>query len=566
MKQVKSLLIIAIAGLIFAASPNMWGATFRFGDISIAAQPPLPGRSTHGYAEYSFIVQNSSTSKSHVVTLEIPKEEYSYGYHIYPLSRTVKIAPQTAVKLRLYQPYFPLNGRSVRVIVDGKEPAPNNDLAFSDSNMVGYNHEIEYLISKSAMSQNPPELQSNSGRVYVLSNIPVKEWSDNWLAFSRYSLIIVTSQDFEKMSIGTQNALINYAECGGILVIKGEPQVLNIWKKFKKTENRWNIYDAAFGKIYTTEESLNKIPHRSWNKVYRAASTVNTILSYPGNQSVSSANKSFSVIKRIKISPTIVFFIMLIFAIIIGPVNILILSRKKKKIWLLWTVPAGALIFTVILLLYALSSETWGGHTRSRTLTLLDENSRRAVSLGKLAYYYPVPPAGGLRFSNFTEISTYGASRSRRTYSVDWTNGQHLKAGWLTAKVPCQLMLRKNESRRERLEIQRHNGKLTVTNGLGAYIEKLSLWDFDNKHYLAENIKPGAKIELKQIALKCEKNNGLHYFLTSFSLLPYDSFNFIPGSYVAKLKRNPFVEPGREFSASHRDEATLIGIMRKELK
>ena len=223
-------------------------------------------------------------------------------------------------------------------------------------------------------------------------------------------------------------------------------------------------------------------------------------------------------------------------------------------------------MFTLVLLVYALGSETWGGHTRSRTITVLDENTRRAVSLGRLAYFYPIPPGGGLSFSPYTEVGTYGANRSNRLYAIDWTNGQHFKSGWFVAKTPCQLTVRKNEPRRERLEVKRHNGKITITNGLGAYIKKLTLWDFDRKSYTASNIKPGAKVELT-----AEKSNIKPFHLRTdklslrFDITPDSDFKFIPGSYVVKLRRNPFVEPGHKFSKNHIDESSLIGIMRKEV-
>ena len=558
--KLKYFLLFSLLCLI----PQINAATSQYGDISISSQAPLPGKSSHGYAEYSFILQNKSPSQSHQVTLELPYDEFGYGARIYPLSRTVNLAPGATMKLKLYQPHINLNGHRARVIIDGRDRSYQNRLSFSVSGLTGYGRDCEILITKTAMSKSPPELKSGSGHEYILANIPVGEWSDNWLAFSRYSLIIMAREDFDRMSAATRNALINYAECGGILMVSGDLGALNPWRSFKKTLGVWNIYSAGFGKIITTTQSFKKIPRTKWNQILRMATSFMT--SMKTEDSVSSANSSFPVVKKLNISPGIIFFIMLLFAILIGPVNIFILSRKKRKIWLLWTVPAGALLFTLVLLIYALSSETWGGHTRSCTLTVLDENTRRAVSIGRLAYFYPIPPGGGLRFSPYTEIGTYGANRSNRIYSVDWTNGQHFKSGWLVAKTPCQLTLRKNEPRRERLEIKRHNGKITITNGLGAHIKKLTLLDFNRKIYTASEIKPGAKVELtpEKLIGKAYRILNLDLDFTPHNLVLNENFGLVPGSYMAILKNNPFVEPGRKFSVNHRDEASLVGIMRKE--
>lgn len=538
-------------------------ATSQFGDISIASQAPLPGKSSHGYAEYSFVLENKSPSQSHQVTLELPYEDYGYGARIYPLSRTVNLAPGATMKMRLYQPFINLNGHRVRVIIDGRDRTYQDQLTFQPSYLNRYSNNCEILITKTAMSKNPPALKSGSGHEYILANISVGEWSDNWLAFSRYPLIVTAREDFDKMSAGTRNALINYAECGGILLVSGELGVLNPWRSFKKTLGDWNIYSAGFGKIITASKPFNQIPRNKWNQILRMTNAVVTALKT--DIPVSSANSFFPVVKKLNISAGTIFFIMLVFAILIGPVNIFILSRKKRKIWLLWTVPAGALLFTLILLIYALTSETWGGHTRSCTLTVLDENTQRAISIGRLAYFYPIPPSGGLRFSPNSEIGTYGINYSNRLYSIDWTNGQHFKSGWLIAKTPCQLTLRKNEPRRERLDINRHNGKLTITNGLGAHIKKLTLWDFDNKRYTASEVKPGAKIELTPTPPDGRsKTDDLYLDFSTNTLVLRDDFKLKPGSYTATLSGNPFVEPGRKFSANHMDNASLVGIMRKE--
>ena len=570
--RTRAFLLAALSGLMFFAAflPFAQAATLRYGDINISAQPPLPGKSSHGYAEYTFLIQNKSLERQHVVTLQMPKRDNGYGSRLFPLSRTVKIAPGATMKMRLYQPHITLPGYLVEVFVDRKSAGLNNTLPFSRSDMLGYTNDSEFLITKSAMSTNPPELKSGSGKVYVMSNVPVNEWSDNWLAFSRYPLIIATGEDIARMSSATRTALMNYVECGGSLIVGGRLDTLNsidaftAWKKFKKAERGWDVYNVGFGRVFTTSKTFKKIPRGNWNFIFRGTQFTKVILGEPGRTALSSANRKFPVVKKISYSPGIIFFIMFIFAILIGPVNIYILSKKKRKIWLLWTVPAGALVFTLIVLLYVLASENWGGYTRSRTLTLLNENSHRATSLGRLAYYYPVPPSDGLRFSDTTEISTYSGNNSGRVYAVDWTNGQHLRSGWLVAKTPCHLRLRKNESRRERLEVKRHGGKVTVTNGLGAYIKKLTLWDFDNKQYSASNINPGKTVELKPESSGGLRIYELNNYLNGFDLLPYRDFKFHPGSYLAELESNPFVEPGREASKTHRDEASVIGIMRKE--
>jgi hypothetical protein len=492
--------------------------------------------------------------------LEIPSNDHGHGSRIYPLSRTVRIAPRGRVKVNLYQPYINIAGGYITVIIDGRERSSLNPLPLLRSDLTGYHNEVGILISKAVLPRTPAK---HPGYSYILSNIPVEEWSDNWLAFSRYPMVIVTGSDVDRMSAGTRTALVSYAECGGILVLDEDRSDINSWRKLKSKMNEWDLYSAGFGKIITAQKNFSNVSPGGWGRIHRLTNPENAALR--SDVRLSNVNAGFPVVAKSNISPVVIFAIMLLFSILIGPLNIYILARKKKKIWLLWTVPAGALIFTLVLMGYALLSETWGGYTRSRTLTVLDENTRRATSLGRLAYYYPIPPWSGLSFSPHTEITSIGGRETGRVYSIDWTDGQHLKSGWLIAKTPCQLLLRKNESRRERLEISRHNGKLTLTNGLGAHIERLALWDFDNKFYTASEIRPGAKIELREnkAAASGAKQGRLSLSFGEAQLMPPADFKLMPGSYCARLRHNPFVEPGRKAS-NHKDEANLVGIMRRE--
>ena len=44
------------------------------------------------------------------------------------------------------------------------------------------------------------------------------------------------------------------------------------------------------------------------------------------------------------------FTFVLIFALVIGPVNIYFLTRTRRRIWLLWTVPACSLIWPALVM------------------------------------------------------------------------------------------------------------------------------------------------------------------------------------------------------------------------
>ncbi len=56
------------------------------------------------------------------------------------------------------------------------------------------------------------------------------------------------------------------------------------------------------------------------------------------------ANVKFPVIEDIGIPVKGLFLLMLLFVLAIGPINLMVLARKKRRIWLLWTTPVISLL------------------------------------------------------------------------------------------------------------------------------------------------------------------------------------------------------------------------------
>ena len=129
-----------------------------------------------------------------------------------------------------------------------------------------------------------------------------------------------------------------------------------------------------------------------------------------GSISVEKANTIFPVASGLGIPVRGLFFLMLLFAVAIGPLNLIVLSRKKRRIWMLWTTPAISLITCLAVFAYATFAEGWNRHARTDGLTLLDERSQRATTIGWTAFYSGLPPSDGLHFGYESELTPLAES------------------------------------------------------------------------------------------------------------------------------------------------------------
>ncbi len=63
------------------------------------------------------------------------------------------------------------------------------------------------------------------------------------------------------------------------------------------------------------------------------------------------------------------FVLVLAFGITIGPMNLFVLSRLKRRIWLWWNVPAISLLTCLLIFGYSLVSEGVTGHGKTASVT-----------------------------------------------------------------------------------------------------------------------------------------------------------------------------------------------------
>lgn len=92
-------------------------------------------------------------------------------------------------------------------------------------------------------------------------------------------------------------------------------------------------------------------------------------------------------------APLRVFFLLiLVFAVVVGPVNYLYWRRRRRLPMLLLTVPALGLVTTLVLLGYGFLSEGLGVRAAERSLTVLDQIGREGVAWSARTLYAGLSP------------------------------------------------------------------------------------------------------------------------------------------------------------------------------
>jgi hypothetical protein len=422
---------------------------------------------------------------------------------------------------------------------------------------------------RGAGGATPDEVQS------LRAESPVSEWSETWLAYSPFDAIVVNQGDMASMTPAVRAALDDYSQAGGNIVVLGTGELPATWHAAQTKKIRDGAEcQTGFGRVFTfNAENPATLDPRS---VQRLRDTLRDTLRYfqtlPSDSGA--ANSVMPVVESLKIPARGTVMIMLAFVVVIGPVNLIYLNRIKRRTWMLWTIPAVSFATTLLVFAYSLLREGVTPDARIAGVTVLDQTSHRAATIGGEAFYCPLTPSGGLHFDFATEATPlvtvgYGAGAPRE---VDWTQSQHFQRGWVSARVPAHFHLRKPETRRERIQILSEGGHLQLVNSLGAPIKTLWFADAGMNLFEAEHVAAGEKgglISCRQPApLEKTGADGLLRFLGFAARVDSLADNvgrfLLPNTYVAVLEGNPFIENALGSAASARRTRTtcvVFGIL-----
>jgi hypothetical protein len=195
---------------------------------------------------------------------------------------------------------------------------------------------------------------------------------------------------------------------------------------------------------------------------------------------------------------TMFLVLMTLFAVAIGPLNLWLLSRKRKLYLMLLTVPVLSLITCVSLFVYAVVADGFGVKSRVRSVTYLDQGTATAVKLARISLYAGLSPSGGLTFDAGTAVlPVWPNFEVNSSLYVDWTATQHLSGGWLPSRTHTQFLTMSHVAERGRVNVGTPVGdKLRIENGLATELSHVVVVDDSGRQWFGKNVPAGAAAEL----------------------------------------------------------------------
>lgn len=370
---------------------------------------------------------------------------------------------------------------------------------------------------------------------------------DSWLGYTSVQAVVAGPREWEAMSAAQRDAVITWVASGGTLMLVDAGLDTIFPDAQRRPTATGNRAEHFFGRIHLVTAAEIDAAGFDATMTSIAGAGLDRAWTLPLDAGALSAGTGgFRLpIPGVSAVPAGAYLtILVLFAVLIGPVNQFVLRRRGRQALIVLTTPIIAAVFILLLGAYVVVGEGFAVRGRALSLTLLDQTSGQAVSRASMSLYAAGrAPSGGLRFARDQAVFPTPTDTAPPTgETLDLTETQQFSSGLLPARTPTNLETITVRTARERLTFRREDGELRVSNGLGATMRRLYVRDGDRAYELSGTLAPGATV-----ALRASKTTPRSLLAGGDSaLVRYDPIlaNVSVNSYVAVLDRSPFWDPG----------------------
>ena len=369
----------------------------------------------------------------------------------------------------------------------------------------------------------------------------------SWLAYTSAQAVVIGAREWDALDAAQRQALLTWTACGGDLILVDAPLDTLFPDAQRRPAVAGRIASYFFGKVHLIPSSeiessgfdamltaVDAAPPQPWWQL--PAAPISATLAAGGFRlPVAGVN---AIPARTYVS------ILALFAVLIGPVNHIVLRRRRQHALVVLTTPLIAALFIVVLAGWVVVVEGFGVHGRVVSFTQLDQAGGQAATRAAISLYAAGrAPSGGLRFARDVAVfSTPLDTAPLPGETLDLSELQQYTSGFLQARTPTNFETLGYRAARERLVFSREGAQVRVSNGLGSTVIKLRFRDGDRFYALGEPLSGGANAVLRETT-----SNGRELLASGDAVLSvFDDVvtKLQDQAYLAVIDRSPFVEAG----------------------
>ncbi len=363
---------------------------------------------------------------------------------------------------------------------------------------------------------------------------------DRWQGFPSWIVIILTPKGQADLTDEQRNALATWVRSGGSLCVTSEEQT----QQWQRLNINAPFIDVNSKKYLTLQKLFNRHNnYESWEP---------EDVPVPGTETV--PVKTFV-------------FLAIIFALIVGPLNLWWVRRRNARHLFIFTTPALSLATCVILIVASLLADGVSTKRSAVQLIFIDHTTQQSVRWTGCSYFAAFSSTAiDLDHSaQFTVLDhqTYDRHRSRgynagpRPTHIAWGQSQNVSGSIIPARVHRQLGYIEALPERRRVEIRPHDDGYQLTNGLGVDLISFRWLDKDGIPWSCNTVQSGQQQLLKSEISGNSANSttkpsiqvpplptDLKNRLSRSATLAWENLSEKPFSFIASVDRPLDAIPG----------------------
>ncbi|MBO4345185.1 MAG: hypothetical protein J5833_05490, partial [Victivallales bacterium] len=360
----------------------------------------------------------------------------------------------------------------------------------------------------------------NSLYSFVRSPMGLNEWSSDVEDYMNYNVIWVTAEDVVPPDV--EAALRKWVFQGGKLIrcVMGQwPS--NLAANFPEgNPNRFcheeriglgsiMTFKPYLGKNDGVAEFARKVRDNPWNFWNKPDAKLPACVYDPGNLSdivmphrdvISSiaedtkSSHSFSI--EAPDAPIgMLVLIMSIFVILVGPVNFVMLNKRKHTALMVLTIPVISLLFCILVFSYVAVSSGFSLHGKIYGFTYLDQNEKLAATCAHVSLLAPNMTRRNLVFDANDNVCLY----HQTTINVLDRPGMEIDSSAIPVRTPLNYTVKRCDTTNEKIRVNPTDDGMEIVNGLSAPLSHFMYRDIRGHLYYAENVPEGKRVPLTRL-------------------------------------------------------------------
>lgn len=568
----------------------------QVGRLAVVATSPWPNAATKGYQPLLIQAENPSEEPADLEILV----KAGWGNEGMRIERSIRVEPLQRATVEMLVPAYIWNSQEFRLELFSDGDRSYTGSLGSTGSFAMYAHLVA-VFSKAGSPSGRGEAWTtalsptgttttwgqgrwrnhglhmekdwNTNVSVTVGDVAFEDMSRRWEAYSSLDLAVVDVEGGLPSSAELE-ALFAWVRLGGVVILAGDDanRILSgVDAVSEWTDSRFALddvpgvqrYQCGFGRILVVPRSglfddarLRDAAVAELRQRVRSDWT-------PSTRGSRGSGEGFRPrVPGIGALPYRAFVaLMILFAIIVGPVNFLWTKRRGKPAALLFTIPLVALGGALLALGYGFFWQGVDTKTHSDTVAMLDQRSGLVSNAEVRALYAGLAPGRGLLPGQGTGVFPWGTDLMNREdvrYEIRSGQENSYRAGFLPSRLQVRQAILTARGSKLRLQVELGPDSCTVQNGLGVDLEQLVVHGHDGAWFELDGpLDAGGTVSLSKLGAAPDLEELVSFHPEALAVLPR-------GSYSARTSTSAFRDDCgldlNELSGSH----AVLGVLAKE--